>query len=49
MIEFFIIGNLGADAVMNEHDGRHIVNFSVCHSEQWKNREGNKETKKTMG
>lgn len=46
MIEFFIIGNLGADAVMNVAEGRSIINFSVCHSESWKNREGNKEEKK---
>ena len=46
MIEFFIIGNIGADAVMNEANGRKLINFAVCHSEQWKNREGNKEEKK---
>lgn len=46
MIEFFIIGNLGADAVMNIAGGRNIVNFAVCHSESWKNREGNKSEKK---
>jgi single-strand DNA-binding protein len=47
MIEFFIIGNLGADAVMNETtDKKSIINFAVCHSEQWRNREGNREEKK---
>ncbi len=46
MIEFFIIGNLGDDAVMNEAHGRKIINFAVCHSEIFKNREGNKESKK---
>lgn len=46
MIEFFIIGNLGADAVMNVAEGRSIINFAVCHSESWRNREGNKEEKK---
>ena len=46
MIELFMIGNLGADAVMNEVNGRKILNLNVCHSEQWKNRDGNKETKK---
>ncbi len=39
MIEFNIIGNLGADSVMNEHDGRTILNFSVCHSETTKRRQ----------
>lgn len=41
-----MIGNLGADAVMNDANGRKIINFAVCHSEQWRNREGNKEEKK---
>lgn len=46
MIEFFMIGNLGADAVMNVANGRNLLNFAVCHSESWKNREGNKQEKK---
>lgn len=46
MIEFKIIGNLGADAVMNKVESRSIINFSVCHSETYnkRNSEG-KETK----
>ena len=46
MIEFSMTGNLGADAVMNEFNGVKILNFNVCHSETWKNREENKESKK---
>jgi single-strand DNA-binding protein len=47
MIEFFIIGNLGADAVMNEAtDGKKIVNFSICHSETTKKRQEFQEIKK---
>jgi single-strand DNA-binding protein len=38
MIEFKIIGNLGDDAVMNEHDGKKIINFAVCHSEAYNKR-----------
>ena len=38
MIEFFMIGNLGADAIMNDNNGKKIINFSVCHSESWKKR-----------
>lgn len=41
-----MIGNLGADAVMNKIGDKHIINFSVCHSESWKNRPDNIETKK---
>jgi len=41
-----MIGNLGADAVMNEHDSRKIINFSVCHSETTKKRQEAQEIKK---
>lgn len=46
MIEFFIIGNLGADAVMNKNGDSSIINFSVCHSETTKKRQEAQETKK---
>jgi single-stranded DNA-binding protein len=47
MIEFFIIGNLGADAVMNEtKDFKKVINFSVCHSETTKKRQEEQEIKK---
>lgn len=46
MIEFTIIGNLGADAIMNNDNGRQIINFAVCHSQAWKNREENRDEKK---
>lgn len=38
MIEFFMIGNLGADAVVNIAGGQPVINFSVCHSESTKRR-----------
>lgn len=40
MIELTIIGNLGADAVMNENknNGRFIINFNICRSEVVKKR-----------
>jgi single-strand DNA-binding protein len=46
MIEFSIIGNLGADAVMNTFGEKKIINFAVCHSEVWRSRPENKEQKK---
>lgn len=46
MIEFSMTGNLGADAVMNKMGDRTIINFNVCHSETWRNREENKDVKK---
>ncbi len=45
MIEFTLIGNLGADAVMNTNGEQKILNFAVCHSETWKNRPENKDKK----
>lgn len=38
MIELFMIGNLGADAVLNTANERPVINFSVCHSDTWKRR-----------
>jgi single-stranded DNA-binding protein len=38
MIELFIVGNLGADAVANVAGGRPVINFNVCHSESTKRR-----------
>jgi single-stranded DNA-binding protein len=38
MIEFFMIGNLGADAVVNIAGGQTVINFNVCHSESNKRR-----------
>lgn len=38
MIEFFMIGNLGADAVVNIAAGQSVINFNVCHSESTKRR-----------
>lgn len=40
MIELTVIGNLGADAVMNENKttGKKILNFNICRSEVVKRR-----------
>lgn len=47
MIEFFMIGNLGSDAVLNTtHNAKPIINFSVCHSDSWKKRVGPEEVSK---
>lgn len=47
MIDFYIIGNLGADAVMNETpESLRVVNFSVCHSETTKKRQEEKGVRK---
>ena len=47
MIDFFIIGNLGADAVLNKtNDSKSVINFSICHSETTKKRQEANEVKK---
>jgi single-stranded DNA-binding protein len=38
MIELFMIGNLGADAVVNVANGQPVINFNICHSESTKRR-----------
>lgn len=50
MIELTIIGNLGADAVMNENQssGRKILNFNICRSEVVKRRLSETGEKKTQ-
>lgn len=38
-----MIGNLGADAEVREHNGRFVLNFSVCATESWLDANGNKQ------
>ena len=40
MIKLQLIGHLGQDAVVNEVNGRKVINFSVAHSEKYKNKDG---------
>jgi len=40
MLKTQIIGLLGADATLSEHNGLKIANFSVCHSEKYKDANG---------
>ncbi|WP_447642167.1 MULTISPECIES: single-stranded DNA-binding protein [Chitinophagaceae] len=39
MIKLTAIGNLGRDCVTNEVNGRHVINFSVAHTERFKEQE----------
>jgi single-strand DNA-binding protein len=41
MIKLQIIGNLGKDCIVNEVNGRHVINFSVAHTERFKDANGN--------
>ena len=40
MIKLQLIGHLGQDATVNDVNGRKVINFSVAHSEKYKNKEG---------
>lgn len=41
MIKLQVIGNLGKDCVVKEVNGRQVINFSVAHSERYKDSAGN--------
>ena len=40
MIRIFVIGRLGQDATVNNVNGKTVINFSVAHSEKFKNQQG---------
>ena len=40
MLKTQIIGSIGADAVLNNVNGFQVANFSVCHSEKYKDANG---------
>lgn len=35
-----VIGHLGQDATVNNVNGKNVINFSVAHSEKYKNKDG---------
>lgn len=41
MIKLTAIGNLGKDAVVNNANGKSVINFSVCHTEKLRDTQGN--------
>jgi single-strand DNA-binding protein len=40
MIKLQVIGNLGKDAVVNTVNGKTVINFSVAHTEKYKDAQG---------
>ena len=38
MLKVEMIGNLGADAEIKDHQGRKFVSFRVAHTEKWTDR-----------
>ena len=41
MIKLQIIGNLGADCIQKEINGKTVINFNVAHTEKFKDAQGN--------
>jgi len=40
MIKLNVIGNLGKDALVNNVNGRNVINFTVAHTEKFKDAQG---------
>ncbi|HMK25276.1 MAG TPA: single-stranded DNA-binding protein [Chitinophagaceae bacterium] len=47
MIKMQIIGNLGKDCVVNTVNGKNVINFTVAHTEKFKDSQGNQQEKTT--
>ena len=47
MIKLLVIGNLGKDAVLNNVNGKNVLNFTVAHTERYKDAQGNQKDKTT--
>ena len=45
MIKMQIIGNLGKDCVVNTVNGKNVINFTVAHTEKYKDSQGNQQEK----
>ena len=41
MIKLQIVGNLGADCIQKEVNGKNVINFNVAHTEKYKDAQGN--------
>lgn len=40
MLKTLVIGHLGKDAIVKEVNGKNVINFSVAHTEKWKDATG---------
>lgn len=45
MIKMQVIGNLGKDCVVNTVNGKNVINFTVAHSEKYRDSQGNNQEK----
>src|SRR3954467_8018771 len=47
MIKLQIIGHLGKDCVVNTVNGKNVINFTVAHTEKYRDSQGNNQEKTT--
>ena len=47
MIKLQIVGNLGKDCIIKEVNGKNVINFSVAHTERYKDSQGNQKERTT--
>jgi single-strand DNA-binding protein len=47
MIKLQIVGNLGKDCIVKEVNGKNVINFSVAHTERFKDAQGNPKERTT--
>jgi single-strand DNA-binding protein len=47
MIKMQIIGNLGKDCVVNTVNGKNVINFTVAHTEKFRDSQGNNQERTT--
>lgn len=47
MIKLQVIGHLGKDAIVNNVNGKNVINFAVAHTERFKDAQGNQKDKTT--
>src|SRR6478609_1066789 len=47
MIKLMVIGNLGKDCIVNNVNGKNVINFSVAHTEKFKDSSGAQREKTT--
>ncbi|MET0635369.1 MAG: single-stranded DNA-binding protein [Chitinophagaceae bacterium] len=47
MIKMQVIGHLGKDCLVNTVNGKNVINFTVAHTEKYKDSQGNSQEKTT--
>ena len=47
MIKMQAIGNLGKDCVVNTVNGKNVINFTIAHTEKYRDSQGNNQEKTT--